>query len=159
MQVATYTKTGKAVEILTVSRGWVRIRQQDKKEISVRSTEVTDVHEAAKLPTPAAKEPKAKKEIDINNRKNGVVDSLSLPQYVGSKVTRSDGTLKRALDCGDEVAAKLRAMTIDEVYAFAAKVLKSTDGGKALKAKYETLNVGMQRMNLGNVIRKALRGA
>ena len=31
MQIATYTKTGKAVEILTVSRGWVRIRQHDKR--------------------------------------------------------------------------------------------------------------------------------
>ena len=157
MQIATYTKTGKAVEILTVSRGWVRIRQHDKKEISVRSTEVTDVHEAVKLPVPAAKEPKARKVIDINERKNGVVDSLYLPQYVANRVTRADGSLKRALDCGDEVAAKLRAMTIDEVYAFAAKLVdvKPT----ALKAKYEGLNVGMQRMNLGNMIRKALRGA
>jgi hypothetical protein len=162
MQIATYTKTGKAVQILTVSRGWVRIRQHDKKEVSVRSTEVTDVHEAAALPVAKAKapkEPKAKKEIDINNRKNGVVDSLYLPQYIGNRVTRSDGTLKRALDCGDEVAAKLRAMTIEEVYAFAARVLKVSDGGKALKAKYEGLNVGMQRMNLGNSIRKALRNA
>ena len=95
--------------------------------------------------------------IDINNRKNGVVDSLYLPQYVANRVTRADGSLKRALDCGDEVAAKLRAMTIDEVYAFAAKLVdvKPT----VLKAKYEGLNVGMQRMNLGNMIRKALRGA
>ena len=155
MQIATYTKTGKAVEILTVSRGWVRIRQHDKKEVSVRSTEVTDVHEAAKLPVPAAKEPKARKVIDINERKNGVVDSLYLPQYVANRVTRADGSLKRALDCGDEVAAKLRAMTIDEVYAFAAKLVdvKPT----ALKAKYEGLNVGLQRMALGNIIRKALK--
>jgi hypothetical protein len=63
------------------------------------------------------------------------------------------------LDCGDEIAARLRAMTIDEVYAFAATVLKASDGGKALRAKYETLNIGMQRMNLGNMIRKALRNA
>lgn len=156
MQIATYTKTGKAVEILTVSRGWVRIRQHDKKEVSVRSTEVTDVHEAAALPVKKA-EPKARKVIDINERKNGVVDSLYLPQYVANRVTRADGSLKRALDCGDEVAAKLRAMTIDEVYAFAAKLvdIKPT----ALKAKYEGLNVGMQRMNLGNMIRKALRSA
>lgn len=157
MQIATYTKTGKAVEILTVSRGWVRIRQHDKKEVSVRSTEVTDVHEAAKLPVLAAKEPKARKVIDINERKNGVVDSLYLPQYVANRVTRADGSLKRALDCGDEVAAKLRAMTIDEVYAFAAKLVDVKPN--ALKAKYEGLNVGMQRMNLGNMIRKALRGA
>jgi len=162
MQIATYTKTGHAVEVLTVSRGWVRIRQQDKKEISVRSTEVTDVHEAAALPVvkaKPAKAPKERKAIDINERKNGCVDALYLPQYVASRVTRSDGTLKRALDCGDEIAARLRAMTIDEVYAFAAKVLKASDGGKALRAKYETLNIGMQRMNLGNMIRKALRNA
>jgi hypothetical protein len=65
--------------------------------------------------------------------------------------------LKRALDCGDEVAAKLRAMSIEEVYDFASKVLDSKVS--ALKAKYAGLNVGMQRMNLGNSIRKALRNA
>lgn len=153
MQIATYAKTGRSVQVLAVNRGWVKIRQHDKKELSVRSTEIKDVHQAETLPAKVVKE---KKPIDINTRKNGVVDSLYLPQYQSARVKRKDGTLKRALDCGDEVAAKLRAMDIDEVYEFAAETCKTTE--KSLRAKFDHLNVGMQRMNLGNMIRKALRG-
>ncbi len=153
MQIATYAKTGRSVQVLAVNRGWVKIRQHDKKELSVRSTEIKNVHAAEELPKKVVKE---KKEIDINARKNGVVDSLYLPQYTSCKVTRKDGTQKRALDCGDEVAAKLRAMDLDDVYEYAAKVCKT--GEKGLRDKFDHLNVGMQRMCLGNMIRKALRG-
>lgn len=152
MQVATYTKTGRAVEVLGVNRGWVKIRQHDKKELSVRSTEIKEVRQSEELPKKVARE---KKEIDINTRRNGVVDSLYLPQYQSTRLTRNDGTIKRALDCGDEVAAKLRALDIDGVYDFAARVCKTSE--KGLRDKYDHLNVGMQRMNLGNMIRKALR--
>lgn len=153
MQIATYSKTGRSVQVLAVNRGWVKIRQHDKKELSVRSTEIRDVHQAETLPTKVVKE---KKEIDINTRRNGVVDSLYLPQYIGTSVTRKDGTLKRALDCGDEIAVKLRSMDIDEVYEFTSKLCKTSE--KGLRDRFDHLNVGMQRMNLGNMVRKAMRG-
>lgn len=153
MQIATYAKTGRPVQVLAVNRGWVKIRQHDKKELSVRSTEIQNVRQSEELPKKVVRE---KKEIDINARKNGVVDSLYLPQYQSTRLTRKDGTLKRALDCGDEVAAKLRALDIDEVYDFAARLCKVSE--KGLRDKYDHLNVGMQRMNLGNMIRKAMRG-
>lgn len=58
-------------------------------------------------------------------------------------------------DNGDDLAAKLRGKTLDEVYAYAAKTLKVDE--KTLRAQYKKLNPGMQRMNLGNRLRKALK--
>lgn len=57
-------------------------------------------------------------------------------------------------DNGDDVATKLRGKTLDEVYAHAAKALKEPE--KDLRAKYKHLNPGMQRMSLGNRLRKVL---
>lgn len=55
-------------------------------------------------------------------------------------------------DNGDDVATKLRGKTLDEVYAHAAKTLKEPE--KDLRSKYKHLNPGMQRMSLGNRLRK-----
>ena len=55
---------------------------------------------------------------------------------------------------GDPVAEKLAGKTLDEVYAIAAKTLK-TDVAE-LRAKYKHLNQGMQRMSLGNRMRSIL---
>lgn len=58
-----------------------------------------------------------------------------------------------SLDNGDEVAKSLRELTLDDVYSKASKVLK--EPVKVLRERYEHLNPGMQRMNLGNRIRGA----
>lgn len=55
-------------------------------------------------------------------------------------------------DNGDDVATKLRGKTLDEVYVYAAKQLKEPE--KDLRTKYKHLNPGMQRMSLGNRLRK-----
>lgn len=154
MRIATY-KSGEQVEVLGISGGWSTIQLQGGQK-KVRNSEISGVKEvshATKAPPKAARE---KKPIDINTRKNGKVDSLYLLQYGASKVQLPDGTVKRALDCGDEVASKMRTMTLDQVYEFAARTCKSDE--KALRAKYAGLNLGMQRMNLGNLVRKAIRG-
>lgn len=52
---------------------------------------------------------------------------------------------------GDIVATALVGLTIEETYAIAAEALDTTVD--ELEAKYGHLNVGMQRMNLGNRIR------
>lgn len=59
-----------------------------------------------------------------------------------------------SLDCGDRVAVKLRGKTLDEVYDIVASVVLVPVN--ELKTRYAHLNVGMQRMNLGNVLRGAL---
>lgn len=57
-------------------------------------------------------------------------------------------------DNGDNVATQLRGKTLDEVYAIASKKLKEDE--KGLRTKYKNLNPGMQRMSLGNRLRKVL---
>ena len=52
-------------------------------------------------------------------------------------------------------AAKLRGMDLARVYAYAAGLLNESIDG--LKARYEHLNPGMQRMNLGNRVRAFLK--
>lgn len=66
------------------------------------------------------------------------------------KVKNSSG--HTSYDNGDDVATKLRGKTLDEVYAHAAKALKEPE--KDLRAKYKHLNPGMQRMSIGNRLRK-----
>lgn len=51
----------------------------------------------------------------------------------------------------DDLAAKLKELTLDATYMLAAKELK--EPAKKLKDKYGHLNPGLQRMNLGNRIR------
>lgn len=60
-----------------------------------------------------------------------------------------------SLHNGDQVATKLAGKELSEVYAIVAR---ETDISQVqLKARYSHLNAGMQRMNLGNVLRGALR--
>ncbi len=54
----------------------------------------------------------------------------------------------KSLSCGDEVAALLDGMELVDLYAITKKFI-----GEDFSKKYEKLNVGMQRMNLGNRIR------
>ena len=56
---------------------------------------------------------------------------------------------------GDSTAKKLEGKTLDEVYKIVAKDTKQDE--KELRAKYKHLNVGMQRMALGNMHRKGPR--
>lgn len=64
------------------------------------------------------------------------------------------GSGKRTKRANDDVAAALDGFTLDEVYAVAKSMCDISV--KELTEKYEHLNVGMQRMNLGNRIRGAV---
>jgi hypothetical protein len=66
--------------------------------------------------------------------------------------TEADG--EAHFDNGDELATKLRGMPIDQIYALAKKTF-----GVDFHPQYKHLNPGMQRMNLGNRLRAALRAA
>ena len=56
-----------------------------------------------------------------------------------------------AIDNGDPVAEQLRGKSLDEVYTIAAKACEVEEA--VLRARYQHLNLGFQRMNLGNKIR------
>ena len=70
--------------------------------------------------------------------------------YVKTKTAGGNTSLHN----GDVVASTLAALLLDETYAVASKLL-GVDVD-TLKEKYGKLNLGMQRMNLGNRIRGAI---
>ena len=80
---------------------------------------------------------------------NNVCKGADLSGYVKTKAASGN----TSLDCADDVAKQLRGKELDAIYKLAAKTLGETE--KALRARYGRLNVGMQRMNLGNRLRRA----
>lgn len=124
----------------------------------------TAAKKAAKKPnkpvvTKAAKPvKKAAKAKPAAKRAGDAVSKSVIPLEV-AKAYHRDNVKKTAsgnpsVDNGDKVATLLRGRTLDEVYALTAK--KTETAEKDLRAKYKHLNVGMQRMNLGNKLRAAL---
>lgn len=79
-----------------------------------------------------------------------VVIKPDLTKYVNG-VSGSGKKTKRA---NDPIAEALDGFTVEEVAAVASSMCDVP--AKELLAKYEHLNVGMQRMNLGNRIRGAV---
>lgn len=170
MQVAIITKTGEQVEIVAVNGGWTTVHTLDAntREMKVRNgalsrhTTLSDTAASlaisraqAKVATKAPAAPRAKKPVE--ERLNGVVYAGYLPQYEAYTATLKDGTVRRSIDKGDAVATQLRGQDLATTYKDAAAATGL--GVKDLKARFEHLNPGMQRMNLGNMIRRALREA
>jgi hypothetical protein len=86
-----------------------------------------------------------------------VVTGNVIPEkYASQYVVRDDKTPsgRKVVDCDDSVARHLKGMPLEDIYRFAAKASDTTI--TALKAQYAKLNAGMQRMNLGNRIRRAV---
>lgn len=132
------------------------------------ATSAPEAAKPAKAPKAKAKKPakaKAKAKKPAKKAKSG--ETVKGPQILRQYAPKYHKDTERktagghvSVDNDDKVAKKLRGMTLDAVYAEAAKVVEDKDGNKltvkALKEKYKHLNVGMQRMNLGNRIRAAL---
>ena len=169
MQVAIITKTGEQVEIVAVNGGWSTVHTlgADTREMKVRNgalsrhTEISDetrkIYEStwsiAKTTVAASRPVQTRKPIE--ERLNGVVYAGYLPQYNAYTTVRADGSRKRSIDKGDEVAQTLRTMELHSVYKLVARHLNMSS--TALLDRFCHLNPGMQRMNLGNMLRKALR--
>lgn len=164
MKIATRTATKTQVEIVAVNGGWTTIRAIGQTAtLKVRNGELTGHTEITKA-TPVTAElviakarATARVKMDINERKNGKVDPLYLPQYIAYTTELADGSKKRSIDKGDGVALTLRRLTLDAVYATASRAIGISQVG--LRDRFAHLNPGMQRMNLGNMIRKALKEA
>jgi len=75
-----------------------------------------------------------------------------------TKVQAASG--KRSFDNADTLAVSLRGKTLDEAYTLVVAILKREGEPttvKALKAKYAHLNLGHQRMCIGNKARAAMK--
>lgn len=73
----------------------------------------------------------------------------NLSNYVATKSAEGNSTL----NCGDATAKVLAGKDLDDVYKLAARATGIPE--KDLRSRYKHLNVGMQRMNLGNRMRAA----
>jgi outer membrane biosynthesis protein TonB len=121
------------------------------KEIDMASSAAAKKAPAKKVPAKAAPAKKtaskAPKEAGVRTIGGKPVD---ISNYVKSK-TAAGGT---SLNNGDSVAEMLQGKDLDQCYDIAAKKLKVE--AKDLRKQYGHLNLGMQRMNLGNRLRKVL---
>lgn len=132
------------MNIITISptvSGWATVVYEDGTAKKMRSTQLEMAKAAFALQTPApaaedgAESMRARK---IGNRRADV-----------SKYERVNGSM----DCADPVAKALRGMPIQEVYIQAA--ISTGYPAEELIQKYGHLNLGMQRMCLGNLIRRS----
>lgn len=182
MQYATIIATGSTHKVAKAEKGWITLfmgdgstkafREKQLLATEVRATVDPAVQEAfatasaatAVPQSPAvttspkktrreasrtSREPRARK--PISERRNGVIPATYLPQYQAYR--RADG--KQSVDNGDGVASHLRALSLDKVYAVVS--IEVQESVASLKTRYEHLNPGMQRMNLGNKLRAHYR--
>jgi hypothetical protein len=119
----------------------------------------TAAKKAAKRPSkvkvtkPKAKAVKKARKVNLKGKKGPEV----LREYVAAGKYAEHGKTasgNAAIDCGDKVAAMLRGKELADVYDIVSKRANLPLAG--LKKRFAKLNVGMQRMNLGNVLRGAL---
>lgn len=113
--------------------------------------------------TKAAKKPaKAAKAKPTGGATGSVIPKEYRSQYTRTKIEvkvkgddgKSVTKAKSVIDNGDDVASLLRGRSLDEVYKVVAKQTKVAESD--LRSRYEHLNVGMQRMCIGNKLRAAL---
>jgi hypothetical protein len=124
-------------------------RASRKKDMATAATTT-----AAKKKAPPPKAKTAAKKTAPRTESSGI-------RTIGGKAVNLDGYEKvksaaggTSYHNGDAVAEKLAGKTLDEVYDIGAKTLKVDK--KALQKQYEHLNSGMQRMSIGNRMRKVL---
>lgn len=130
------TYSVKPEQVLANVKGWLTIKLSDGTEVKARKRDVKVI------------------EGGISNRRIGDRrhDCSGYVRRVQGKLLKSAAG-HSTMDNGDEVAKQLRGADLEAVYKQAAKLLGEPI--KDLQAKYGHLNVGMQRMNLGNRMRAA----
>lgn len=122
-----------------------------KKPRARRATDKTKAPRVKK--EKVAKAPRARKAAVVESTGRST-DALrqKAPTYVHDKEKRTAGG-HVSVHNGDEIAQKLIGKDLDQVYTMAARTLKEDEA--ELRKKYKHLNIGMQRMNLGNRMRAA----
>lgn len=111
----------------------------------------TAVKKSAAKAEKKAKKAKGKKG-DASTKGPGALKAYA-PNYHKDNDKKTAGG-NTSVDNDDDVAKKLRGKDLDEVYAVVAKATEENE--KDLRKRYAHLNVGMQRMNLGNKLRGVL---
>lgn len=83
-----------------------------------------------------------------------VVKEVRIKPKLENYTNGVSGSGKRTKNCGDDIATALDGFTLEEVQKVASQMRDIPV--KELAEKYSHLNIGQQRMNLGNLIRGAV---
>lgn len=167
---------GQIVEIVERKGGWTTIIDHTGTQRKVRNGQIQEMPSASKMtkeevekveynmeealveergeePKKATEKRESKRDLPEGWHTIGKTP-FDLSKYmVNSEVRTASG--RPSVDAGDRVATNLRGKGLDEVYEIAAQVLE--ESAASLQSRYEHLNPGMQRMNLGNRIRAAMK--
>ncbi len=162
MKLLRVISTSEIVRMVSKNRGWVEVHPAEGPNKKYRQSalytltdaEIIAINTVVNPPPPPA----------------GKLVDPDFDKYVKHSMKTPSG--RRALDIDDEAAATLRGVALVDCYYLVAKRGASTEvvafGDErteeerierietALRTKYEHLNPGMQRMNLGNVLRRAM---
>lgn len=182
-QLAINLDNGTTIEVVEVNGGWTTCRDIEKGfEFKLRNSKIGEyvapVAEEPKVEEPKAEEPdlcpscSAPVHGDICDNCGHIIESdklikADLDHYVkGAGVTNSG---RPTVDIDDVVAKALRGDDLEVLYPRVAAWLQLMGretigrGSKKmevteenLRIRYSRLNVGMQRMNLGNILRGAM---
>lgn len=134
------------------------IESTNEAPVKSRRTRKTTGTKAVKKSAGKTKKATTKKSAGKTKKAKAKAVTGNLIQADLGGYTRGEGVTaggNQTLDIGDTVANKLRGKDIEACYSIAAKAVGETV--KALKDRYGHLNLGMQRMNLGNRMRGAAK--
>jgi hypothetical protein len=149
------TATGEAVTVESVAGGWSTVTTSTGETKKVRNGALSAIiqQEPKKMQAAIRTAAPAHFVRDVAPERGAKIKDtvFNLGKYFVSDIKTPSG--RRTIDCADDVAATLRGMDLDQVYAVTAQALEIDEA--QLRKQYEHLNQGMQRMNLGNRIRGA----
>lgn len=179
MQAIPAKFNGSPVSIIGVNLGWATVLDEKGEERKVRVSKLeveqpeklagmqaapvraVKAKAPAKKATAPAKKATAKKAAAKKataKSDSGRLVNPDMSRYSKYDVKTESGT--NCIDVGDAAAAKLRGKTLAEQFDIVAAALtkagKDTSARK-LREKYTHLNVGMVRMNLGNLLRGVMK--
>lgn len=147
---------GTLAQIISKKGNWVTLKTESGEEVKARSGQhkLATPEEIAQFKCETARGEEYF--IGQKNRKKVVKigdTEASIANYFVSNIKTPCG--RRTLDCADSVASSLRGLNLDEVYETTSEWVKIPV--VELEIRYSHLNPGMQRMNLGNLIRGAMK--
>jgi hypothetical protein len=171
MKKANHKKYG-LVEVIDYKRGWYTCETEDGTVVKSRAKDLEEIKEEAQV-----------EEAQVEETEEGTQGYVQAGKVKYKKAGYKRGLAATpcgapTLDIADEVADLLRGLTVEEAFTAAARRLAELKGPKVLSRamqkafegewtekdietflvrRYCHSNNGMIRMNLGNVLRAALR--
>lgn len=138
------------VGLISIAKGWSTIMLPDGVTTKVRNSKLNENPPVAAGNTKEETSTMSTKSRAKTAKREGAVHlKPNLDNYKQHEIKTPSG--RHVIDVDDPIAKQLRGKDLNEVYELAAKKLDTSSG--SLKNKYKHLNLGMQRMVLGNMLR------